>query len=81
MKSSACQFLGHLTFDFIPSFPWIVIYCLTCDHEGLLSFDQRKLISKDSRQAFEKRSQLIIEDLSGKKHFRYAFSTEDKSSQ
>ena len=31
--------------------------------------------------AFEKRSQLIIEDLSGKKHFRYAFSTEDKSSQ
>ena len=71
--------MAAFVFGLVYKLVWFV------DLEGLLSFGVFfhffKLISKDSRQAFEKRSQLIIEDLSGKKHFRYAFSTEDKSSQ
>ena len=41
----------------------------------------KKEIWESREIAKVKCSQLIIEDLSGKKHFRYAFSTEDKSSQ
>ena len=64
------------------SFPFLQLARARLEERGAnTDLGEKEEDMRNQKPRSQNQSQLIIEDLSGKKHFRYAFSTEDKSSQ